>query len=102
MFNPLKRKPKPYVQERDRLLEKLGDLDPRDDDYNTVLHRVNDLDKILNRSSDKFKAVVAAAGPVAAIGGIYALQQFGGVLVPKAMESYAARQEAKKQPQELV
>lgn len=102
MFNFLKRTPKPYVQERDRLLEKLGALDPKDEDYATVLHRVNDIDKILNRTSDKFKAVVSAAGPVAAIGGIYALQQFGGVLVPKAMETYAARQETKKHPQELV
>ncbi len=101
MFNPFKRKPKPYTQERDRLQEKLATLDPTTDEYSTVLHRLNDLDKILNRSSDKFKTVVGAAGPVAAIGGIYALQQFGGVLVPKAMESYAARQENKKHPREL-
>lgn len=101
MFNPLKRKPKPYVAERDRLLKVLDILDPTDEDYSAVLHRLNEIDKILNRSSDKFKTVVSAAGPVAAIGGIYALQQFGGVLVPKAMESYAARQESKKNPQEL-
>jgi len=101
MFNPFKRKPKPYVEERDRLLKHLAVSDPTDDDYATILHRVNELDKILNRSSDKFKTVVTAAGPVAAIGGIYALQQFGGVLVPKAMESYATRQENKKHPREL-
>ena len=101
MFKPFKRKPKPYVAERDRLQEKLASLDPATDEYQTVLHRLNELDKILNRSSDKFKTVVTAAGPVAAIGGIYALQQFGGVLVPKAMESYAARQEQKKHPREL-
>lgn len=101
MFNPFKRKPKPYTQERDRLQEKLATLDPTTDEYSTVLHRLNDLDKILNRSSDKFKTVVTTAGPVVAIGGIYALQQFGGVLVPKAMESYAARQENKKHPREL-
>lgn len=101
MFNPFTRKPKPYVQERDRLLQKLDVLDPTTEDYATVLHRLNELDKILNRSSDKFKTVAQAAGPAVAIGGIYALQQFGGVLVPKAMESYAARQENKKNPQEL-
>lgn len=101
MFNPFKRKPKPYVPERDRLQERLAALDPASDEYQTVLHRLNEIDKILNRSSDKFKTVVTAAGPVAAIGGIYALQQFGGVLVPKAMESYAARQENKKNPREL-
>jgi len=101
MFNPFKRKPKPYVEERDRLLQSLAVTDPTDDKYQTILHRLNEIDKILNRSSDKFKTVVGAAGPVAAIGGIYALQQFGGVLVPKAMESYAARQENKKHPREL-
>lgn len=101
MFNPFKRKPKPYIEERDRLLRVLALIGPADDNYAVVLHRVNELDKIINRSSDKFKTVVTAAGPVAAIGGIYALQQFGGVLVPKAMESYAARQEQKKHPREL-
>jgi hypothetical protein len=101
MRNPFKRKPKPYVAERDRLQERLAALDPTTDEYQTVLHRMNELDKILNRSSDKFKTVVSMAGPPIAIGGIYALQQFGGVLVPKAMESYAARQDAKKHPKEL-
>lgn len=101
MFNPFKRKPKPYVAERDRLLEQLSTLDPSTDTYAAVLHRVNEIDKILNRSSDKFRTVVTAAGPVAAIGGVYALQQFGGVLVPKALESYATRQENKKNPKEL-
>lgn len=100
MRNPFKRKQKPYVAERDRLLEWLAGADPTDDDYQTVLHRLNEIDKILNRSTDKFKTVVSAGGPVAAIGAIYAIQQFGGVLVPKAAETYAARQEAKK-PREL-
>lgn len=100
MRNPFKRKPKPYTAERDRLMEWLSTADPVDDNYQTVLHRVNELDKILNRSSDKFKTVLTAGGPVAAIGAIYAIQQFGGVLVPKAAETYAARQEAKK-PREL-
>jgi hypothetical protein len=101
MFKILKRKPKPYVAERDRLQERLASLDPASDEYQTVLHRMNELDKILNRSSDKFKTVVSTAGPVVAIGGIYALQQFGGVLVPKVAETYAARQESKKNPREL-
>jgi len=101
MFNPFKRKPKPYAPERDRLLKTLALSDPASDEYQTVLHRLNEIDKILNRSSDKFKTLVTTAGPVAAIGGIYALQQFGGVLVPKVAESYAARQEQKKHPREL-
>lgn len=97
----LRRKPKPYVAERDRLLKQLAHLPPDTDQYHTVLQRVNDIDKILNRSSDKFKALLGAAGPAVAIGGVYALQQFGGVLVPKALETYAARQDTKKSPKEL-
>jgi hypothetical protein len=100
MLNPFKRKPKPYVAERDRLLEWLSAHDPKHDDYATVMHRLNDLDKILNRTSEFKKTIIPAAGTTFAIGGIYALQQFGGVLVPKALEAHAARQESKK-PREL-
>lgn len=96
MRNPFKRSPKPYVAERDRLLEHIKTLPPTSDEYHTVLQRVNDIDKILNRTSEKFKTVVPAAGTAVAIGGVYALQQFGGVIVPKALESIAARQEQKK------
>jgi hypothetical protein len=96
MHNPFTRKPKPYVAERDRLLEIVAQLDPVDPEYHTVLQRINDLDKILNRTSEKFKTVVPAAGTAVAIGGVYALQQFGGVIVPKALEAIAARQEQKK------
>lgn len=101
MFGILKRKPKPYVAERDRLLLHLSTLPPASDEYKTVTHRLDELDKILNRSSDKFKTVVTTAGPVAAIAGIYTVQQFGGILIPRAMESYATRQEQKKNPKEL-
>lgn len=100
MQNPLKRKPKPYLGERDRLQEKLASLDPTTDEYQTVMNRLNDLDKILNRTSEKFKTVIPAFGTAAAVGGVYALQQFGGVLVPKALEALAARQESKKTPRE--
>lgn len=97
----LRRKPKPYVEERNRLLKQLSHLSPDTDQYHTVLQRVNDIDKILNRSTDKFKTLVGAAGPAVAIAGVYALQQFGGVLVPKALETYAARQDTKKNAKEL-
>ncbi len=100
MHNPFKRKPKPYVAERDRLQEKLGSLDPTTDEYQTVMHRLNELDRILNRASETKKAVIPAVGTAVAIGGIYALQQFGGILVPKALESIAARQEQKKASKE--
>lgn len=101
MRNPFKRKTKPYVAERNRLLEQLSILPPTSDEYHTVLQRVNDLDKILNRTSEKFKTVVPALGTTAAVGAIYAIQQFGGVLLPKVVDSLAARQEQKKTPKEL-
>lgn len=96
MHNPLKRKPKPYVAERDRLQEKLATLDPTSDEYQTVMTRLSELDRIINRASETRKAVIPAIGTAVAIGGVYALQQFGGVVVPKALEAIAARQEQKK------
>lgn len=96
MRNPLKRKPKPYRAERDRLQEKLAVLDPTTDEYHTVMTRLNELDRIINRASETRKAIIPAAGTAVAIGGIYALQQFGGAIVPRALESLAARQEQKK------
>jgi hypothetical protein len=100
MRNPFKRSPKPYVAERDRLQEKLASLDPTTDEYQTVMNRLNELDRILNRASDTKKAIIPAVGTAVAIGGVYALQQFGGVLVPKALESLAARQEQKRASKE--
>src|SRR5215216_744191 len=96
MHNPLKRKPKPYVAERDRLLEWLAANDPSDESYKEVMSRIDKLDQILNRTSELKKTVIPALGTVGAISGIYALQQFAGVIVPKALDSIAARQEQKK------
>ena len=96
MHIPFKRKPKPYVAERDRLLEYVATLPPTSDEYHTTLQRINELDKILNRTTEKFKTVVPVVGTSLAIGGVYALQQFGGVIVPKALEALAARNEQKK------
>ena len=95
MFRLIKRKPKPYVEERNRLLYKMSLTPPTDDDYETLMKRLNELDKILNRTTELKKVSIPALGGVAAIGGIYVLQQFGGVIVPKAMDSIAARQEQK-------
>lgn len=100
MFLP-RRNPKPYAAERDRLLSVLNSLDPASDDYHTVMTRLNELDRILNRASETKKAVIPAAGTAVAIGGVYALQQFGGILVPRALEALAARQETKKSHKEL-
>lgn len=95
MRNPFQRKPKPYVAERDRLLACMDSLPPESDEYQKVLHRLNELDRILNRTSELKKTVIPTLGTVGAVGGIYALQQFGGVIVPKALESLAARKEQK-------
>lgn len=95
MFN-LKRKPKPYEAERERLLEHIGTLNPATEAYKDVMARINELDKILNRTSELKKTVIPALGGIGAVGGIYALQQFAGVIVPKALDSLATRQEQKK------
>lgn len=100
MRNPFKRKLKPYLAERDRLQEKLASLDPTTIPYHTTLTRLDELDRIINRASETRKAVIPAVGTAVAIGGVYALQQFGGVLVPKALESIAARQEQRKASKE--
>jgi hypothetical protein len=91
MHNPFSKKPKPYVGERDRLLGWLESNDPASPEYETVTKRLNDIDKILNRTSEKFKTLVPAAASVGAIGALYAVQQFGGIIVPKAAEALAAR-----------
>ena len=96
MPNPFKRKPKPYLAERDRLLEELKSHDASDETYKTVLARIDQLDKIHNRTSELKKTVIPTLGTIGAVTGIYALQQFAGVIVPKALDSLAARKEQKK------
>lgn len=96
MQNPFKRKPKPYVEERDRLLQKLAEMTPQSDDYEKVMKRLNELDRILNRTSEFKKTLIPTLGTVGAVGGIYALQQFGGVIVPKVVETIASRNQQKK------
>lgn len=95
MQNPLKRKPKPYELERQRLLEQLATHPPQSDDYEKVMKRLNELDRILNRTSEFRKTLIPTLGPIGAVGGIYLLQQFAGVLVPKAMDAYATRGQQK-------
>lgn len=96
MKNPLKRSPKPYVAERDRLLKVIETMPPTSDEYQTVLARINELDKILNRTTELKKTVIPALGTVGGVAGIYALQQFAGVLVPKALDAIASRSSQKK------
>lgn len=96
MKNPLKRSPKPYTAERDRLLTVLAATDPTDEDYKIIMSELDKLDKILNRTTELKKTVIPALGTIGAISGIYALQQFGGVLVPKALDAIASRSTQKK------
>lgn len=93
MRNPFKRKSdtRSYETERLRLLEWLESLSPTDPDYAVVMTRLDELDKINNRSTEFVKTVVPAVGTVAGVAGVYALQQFGGILVPKALEAIASR-----------
>lgn len=100
MHNPLKRKPKPYAAERDRLLKELVNYDPSDEAYKNVMARIDQLDKILNRTTELKKTVIPAVGTIGAVTGIYALQQFGGVIIPKALDAIASRNQ-QKNPKEL-
>lgn len=100
MHNPLKRKPKPYEAERERLLVALETHDPSTDEYKNVMARLDQLDKILNRTTELKKTVIPALGTIGAVTGIYALQQFAGVIVPKALDAIASRNQ-QKNPKEL-
>lgn len=91
MQNIPKRKPKPYEAERTRLLEHISTLSPESDEYQQVMSQIDKLDKILNRTHELTKTVIPALGTVVSVAGIYALQQFAGVIIPKALETIASR-----------
>lgn len=95
MKNPLSRKPNRYEAELTRLLEEAKTLHPTSDEYYTVLTRINELDKIRNRTTELTKTVIPAVGTLGGVVGIYALQQFGGVIVPKVLESLASKSSKK-------
>ena len=95
MPNFPKRQPKPYEAERLRLLDHLESSDPESDEYERVMKRLDQLDKILNRTSEFNKTVIPAISTIASVAGIYALQQFAGVIVPKALDTIASRSTAK-------
>ena len=91
MMNPFKRKPNVYTPERSRLLEWAISLDPTTDEYQKVMARIDELDKIHRRSNELTKIAIPALGTIGGVVGVYALQQFAGVLVPKALETIASR-----------
>lgn len=97
MPNPFKRKKPDYTYEgeRERLLNWLNDAEPHTEDYQKVMNRLNELDRMQKRASETKKAIIPALGGIGAVVGIYGLQQFAGVLIPKALEIHATRQEQK-------
>jgi hypothetical protein len=97
MKNPLKRKPNRYEAELTRLLEEAKNLSPVSDEYQKVMARINELDKIHNRTTELKKTVIPTLGTIGGVAGIYALQQFAGVIVPKALDAIASRSQQKHQ-----
>lgn len=92
---PMKRQPSVYEPERLRLLDQLTKLPADGDEYQKVMNQLDKLDKILNRTSELKKTVIPALGTVASVVSIYALQQFAGVIVPKALDTIASRSSQK-------
>lgn len=80
-----------YKDERQRLLEIAQTLDPLTPEYKTAIDRIDHLDKITKRSSDRVKAFIPASITAVSLVGIYALQQFAGIVVPKAMDAITGR-----------
>ena len=86
-------KKNPYEAEQLRLLDHLTSADPESKEYAAVVARLDEIDTLLNRRRFNWiQTAIPAATSVVAIAGIYALQQFGGVLIPKVLESFASRQ----------
>lgn len=90
MFDRLRGVPT-YADERQRLLELIKTLDPHTTEYKTVLDRIEQLDKITKRSGEKIKAFIPACVTAVSLVGIYAAQQFAGIVVPKALDAIASR-----------
>jgi hypothetical protein len=91
VFNRPKGNTRTYADERQRLLLKAAELEPVSDEYHKVMTRIDLLDKITKRSSDLVKTIIPAGATVAGLVGIYAIQQFAGVAVPKAMDMLVGR-----------
>lgn len=91
MFKRPKGETRTYEDERQRLLTAASMLRPTTEEYAMVMARIDDLDRINKRSSEKLKTVVPACITAASLVGIYAVQQFAGIVVPKAMDAITSR-----------
>lgn len=90
----LQRKITHYELERRRLMVALDTIDPTSDDYATVLNRVEQLDKIIKRSSELTKTLIPAGATAVGLVMIYGFQQSLGLL-PKAVDMLVSRQQPK-------
>lgn len=91
MDNPFAKKPDDLAPLRQQLLDEANGRAAYSDEFSGCLENLDKLDKIQKRSSEMKKALVASAGTIGGVAAIYALQQFAGVIVPKALEALANR-----------
>lgn len=85
MSRPRHRKVR-YDGELQRLLGELAQLSPTTADYEKVLKRIDELDKIHNRTSELVKTLVPVLATAISATSIYFLQQAVGVL-PRAIDA---------------
>ena len=91
MKNILKRKPKPYEAERQRLLLTASTMDPTTKEYMALINRLDQLDQFINRTSEFKKTAIPAFATIAGMATIYSVQQFAGILLPRLVETLASR-----------
>lgn len=91
MFKRSGIKARTYAEELQRLLATAATLDPTDPKYAVVMCRIKELDEIAKRSSEKFKTVIPAICTGVSLVGMYVVQQFAGILVPKALDMILSR-----------
>ena len=92
MFEKLpRRKPTLYEKERSRLFENTVKHEPHTPEYKELMARIDELDLIIKRSSQRFQITVSTLMPVVAVAGVYSIQQLGGLIVPKALDMLVSR-----------
>lgn len=87
-----------YRDERQHLLDVAAMLDPTSEQYAKVIDRIDKLDKIIKRSSEKVKTIVPSCITAASLVGIFVIQQYAGIVIPKALDMLPGR--STKEPNE--
>ena len=98
MFKRHKAKARTYHDERQHMLEIASTLDPFGPKYREVMNRLDQLDKIIKRSDERVKTIVPACVTAVSLVGIYVVQQFAGIVMPKALDMLPGR--STKEPNE--